>query len=61
MHPHYTTLKKSELKYIADKFKTTIEIVKLLRKKVGKSRKKLYNAISEYLSKLDESGVGNSM
>jgi hypothetical protein len=43
MDPHSVSNQVWELRYVATKFKTTIEIVKKVKKLVGRSRKKIYN------------------
>lgn len=41
------SLEPHELKYIADKFKISIRIVRQIVKEVGRSRRKIYAAIRE--------------
>ena len=51
MDRNFVSNQKWEIQYIANKFDISILKVKAIKKECGKSRKKVYAAIREYLAK----------
>lgn len=48
MDPYLVSNQPWEIKYIADKFKLSTDLVRKVKKEVGRSRQKIYNELRKW-------------